>query len=139
MIAVDTNVLVRILVQDTEQQKQTELAQELVKKSGAVFVPQMVQVELVWVLEAAYKFEKTDVVGALQYLLTSSFYRLQREESFKLALERFQTGNAGFADSLIAVESQFENVELWTFDRKLSKQSGVIKLTEQAMADLPRP
>lgn len=136
MIAVDTNVLVRILVQDTEQQKQTELAQELVKKAGIVFVPQMVQVELVWVLEAAYKFAKIDVVTALQYLLESSFYRLQREESFKAALERFQSGNAGFSDSLIAVESQFENVQLWTFDRKLSKQSGVVKLTEQALVEL---
>lgn len=135
MIAIDTNVLVRVLVQDSEQQAQTKLSQGLVKKAGTVFVTQPVQVELVWVLEAAYKFAKPEVVSVLQHLLSSSFYRLQREESFKVALDRFQSGNAGFSDSLIAAESHIDNVDLWTFDRKLSKQDGVIKLTEQTLAD----
>lgn len=135
MIAIDTNVLVRIMVQDTEQQAQTKLSQDLVKKAGTVFVTQPVQVELVWVLEAAYKFTKPEVVSVLQHLLSSRFYRLQREESFKVALDRFQSGNAGFSDSLIAVESHLDNVDLWTFDRKLSRQDGVMKLTEQTLAD----
>ena len=86
MIAIDTNVLVRIVVQDSEQQTQTYQAQALIKKAGSAFVPQMVQVELVWVLEAAYKFSKPQVVAVLQHLLGSSFYRLQREDSFSLAL-----------------------------------------------------
>lgn len=125
------------MVQDVEQLTQTQLAQALVKKAGTVFVPQLVQVELVWVLETAYKFAKPDVVGVLQHLLSNGFYRLQHEESFKAALERFQFGNAGFSDSLIAVESQLEGIDLWTFDRKLSKQVGAIKLTEQALSDYP--
>ena len=133
MIAIDTNVLVRIVVQDSDQQTQTQQAQALIKKAGSAFIPQMVQVELVWVLEAAYKFSKPQVVSVLRHLLESSFYRLQREDSFSLALERFQVGNAGFADSLIAVESQTENVELWTFDRKLSKQKGAVRLTEETL------
>ena len=135
MIAIDTNVLVRIVVQDSDQQAQTQQAQALIKKAGSAFIPQMVQVELVWVLEAAYKFSKPQVASVLWHLLESSFYRLQREDSFSLALERFQVGNAGFADSLIAVESQTESVKLWTFDRKLSKQEGVVRLTELALAD----
>ena len=134
MIAIDTNVLVRIVVQDSDQQAQTQQAQALIKKTGSAFVPQMVQVELVWVLEAAYKFPKKQVIGVLQHLLESNFYRLQREDSFSLALGRFQVENAGFADSLIAVESQAENVELWTFDRKLSKQKGVVRLTVETLS-----
>ena len=121
------------MIQDSDEQAQTHQAQALIKKAGSAFVPQMVQVELVWVLEAAYKFSKPQIVAVLQHLLGSSFYRLQREGSFSLALERFQIGNAGFADSLIAVESQAENIELWTFDRKLSKQEGVVILTEQSL------
>jgi len=134
LIAIDTNVLVRIVVQDSDQQTQTQQAQALIKKAGSAFIPQMVQVELVWVLEAAYKFSKPQVVSVLRHLLESSFYRLQREDSFSLALERFQVGNAGFSDSLIAVESQSENIDLWTFDRKLSNQKGVVRLTEQTLA-----
>jgi len=139
LIAIDTNVLVRIIVQDTEQQDQTLQAQTLIKKAGSAFIPQMVQVELVWVLEAAYKFSKPQVVSVLKHLLQSRFYRLQREDIFSLALERFKIGNAGFADSLIAVESQAENVELWTFDRKLSNQEGVVRLTEETLTSYLHP
>ena len=47
MIAIDTNVLVRIVVQDSDQQAQAQQAQALIKKAGSAFIPQIVQVELV--------------------------------------------------------------------------------------------
>lgn len=135
MIAVDTNVLVRIVVRDENQSEQAQQAQQLVKAAGTVYVPQLVQVELVWVLEASYKLAKPDVVRVLRHLLESDFYQLQRESYFSVALDRFEASNAGFSDSLIATESQSEHVELWTFDRKLSKQPGVVRLTEQTLAE----
>jgi predicted nucleic-acid-binding protein len=42
-----------------------------------------------------------------------------------LAVERFRLGSAGFADSLIVVESEHRQAVLWTFDRKLGKHQGV--------------
>ncbi|WP_093065922.1 PIN domain-containing protein [Thiothrix caldifontis] len=53
MIAVDTNILVRVLTNDEESPAQTEQARALVKAVKRVFVPQVVQVEFVWVLEQA--------------------------------------------------------------------------------------
>jgi len=45
-----------------------------------------------------------------------------------LLLIAFKVSNAGFADSLIATESQQIGCKLWTFDRKLSHQENVCRL-----------
>ncbi len=130
MIAIDTNVLVRVLTDDEQSPRQTQQARQLVQQAGIVFIPQIVQVELVWVLERAYQLDKPQILFALQLLLDSPIYQLQHPTQFALALERFRQSNAGFADSLIAAESMGKNAQLWTFDRKLSKQQGVQLLSE---------
>ena len=68
MISVDTNVLVRILVDDTAQPGQVRAARETAKKAGAVFVPQVVQVETVWVLETAYGLDRKTLIDILEHL-----------------------------------------------------------------------
>ncbi len=130
MIAIDTNILVRALTDDEESPQQTQLARKLIKAAGRVFVPQIVQIELVWVLQSAYYLEKEEIISALQNLLDSPTYQLQHEKHFMIALSRFRNSNAGFADSIIATESQQMGAALWTFDRKLSTQDGVIRLTQ---------
>lgn len=112
MIAIDTNILVRVLTDDEESPEQTRQARALVNAAGRVFVPQVVQVEFVWVLEQAYELEKAEVLSALQVLRDDSTYQLQHEPHFVEALERFRSGNAGFADSIIAVESKEEQLVL---------------------------
>jgi len=62
MIAVDTNVLVRLLINDPDSQTQISLAKALLKRAKQIYVPQIVQVELVWVLETAYCFDKPAVI-----------------------------------------------------------------------------
>jgi predicted nucleic-acid-binding protein len=54
VIAVDTNVLVRVLVDDPGQKAQVAAARSQVKRAGQVWVAQIVQAETVWVLESAY-------------------------------------------------------------------------------------
>lgn len=129
MIAIDTNILVRILVEDAGAPEQTAAAYQLVKDANTVFVPQLVQAELVWVLQRAYQFDKSEILLILETLKSNPAYQLQHRESFLQALERFKSSNAGFADALIAVESRNEHKTLWTFDKKLSKQEGVSLLT----------
>jgi len=128
MIAIDTNVLVRALTNDDGSPEQTLLAQEFIKSADKIYITQIVQVEFVWVLEQAYKVDKINILMALEILINSSKYQLQREDVFFLAIERFKRSNAGFADSLIGMESQQKGCKLWTFDKKLSKQDGVYRL-----------
>ena len=71
MLAVDTNVLIRIVVADNKQMDQVKLARQIAKKARQLFVPQIVQVELVWVLATAYHLEKIDIIHVLQHLQTN--------------------------------------------------------------------
>ena len=61
MIALDTNVLVRIFVDDDKAHEQIKIARQVAKKHEALFVSQTVQVELVWVLDFSYQFQKANI------------------------------------------------------------------------------
>lgn len=68
MIAVDTNVLVRLLINDPDSRTQVSLAKALLKRAKQVYVSQIVQIEMVWVLETAYDFDKAAVISVLKHL-----------------------------------------------------------------------
>lgn len=118
MIALDTNVLVRVFVDD--KTIQTQLARNLVKDKK-VFLPTVVQAEFFWVLRQSIKLEKANIIKALTMLKNNPDYLLEQEENFAQALALYETSNADFADNLIVSECQNRNVTLWTFDKKLSK------------------
>jgi len=125
VIAADTNLLVRILVDDPGQPEQVVIARKLASDAGQVFVPQIVTVELVWVLQAAYKIDKLTIVTLLEHLLHNSAFTLQAEDRFMEALALFRANSCGFSDCLIASESRAVGCTLITFDKKLSRLSGV--------------
>lgn len=58
MIAIDTNVLVRMLVDDSDSQEQCQRARDLIANHGDAWVCRIVLIESVWVLERAYDFTK---------------------------------------------------------------------------------
>jgi len=128
MQAVDTNVLIRILVTDDKQTEQVKLARQFAKKAKILFIPQIVQVELVWVLEAAYKLEKSEILRTLQHLQSNEAFQLQNEVAFSAALQLFQANNVDFSDCLILTESKKENCEVVTFDKKFSRLPDVKQL-----------
>jgi len=125
VIAADTNLMVRILVDDPGQPEQVAIARKIASKAKRVFVPQIVAVEMVWVLQTAYKLNKAVIVNLLEHLLHNSAFVLQAEDRFLEALTLFKKNSCGFADCLIAVESQAANAALITFDKKLARLSGV--------------
>jgi len=125
MIAVDTNLLVRILIDDPGQPEQVATARRIAVQAKHVFVPQIVIIELVWVLQSAYKFDKEAIVAVLEHLLHNSAFELQAEDRFFEALSLFKNNSCGFSDGIIAVESQAADCTLVTFDKKLSRIPGV--------------
>lgn len=125
MQAVDTNVLVRILVTDDQEIEQVKLARQFAKKAKNLFVSQIVQVELVWVLEVAYKLDKPDIVRILTHLHENEAFHLQHEDAFSDALQLFQANNVDFSDCLILVESKKEDHVVVTFDKKFSRLQAV--------------
>jgi predicted nucleic acid-binding protein len=58
VIGIDTNILVRIITRDDE--KQSQIALDYVSNSSTPFVMNHIVIcELGWVLESAYKYDKT--------------------------------------------------------------------------------
>jgi predicted nucleic-acid-binding protein len=124
MISVDTNVLVRMLVDDPGQPGQVIAARALATKAGQVFITQIVQVESVWGLRAAYGLDKKDIIRILEHLLHNQALVLQAEARFMEALTIYKGSKADFSDCLIMAESQAEGSVLFTFDKILSKLPG---------------
>ncbi len=129
MIAVDTNVLVRALVDDPGQAAQVRAARAVLQKAGEVFVSQVVLVETVWVLETAYGLKRDDIVMVLDTLALNSAYVIEHEHRFLEARALFRRDKADFADFIILAAAQNENSPLFTFDKRLAGSSGVKLIT----------
>lgn len=123
MIAIDTNVLARIFVDDSHIE-QTNQARKLAQKAKKVFVSQVVQVELVWVLKKAFGLDKTQILLILNELYDNDAFVLQRDDVFQAALALYTTNAVGFSDCLITVEAN--EIPLYTFDRKFARMKKVI-------------
>ncbi len=124
MLAVDTNVLVRVLVDDPGAFDQCRTAREAVSAAGKVFVSQAVQVETAWVLVRAYGLSKKRLQEVFGAIADHPAFEMQRRDVFLSALQTYLTCSADFADCLILTESALAGHELATFDRKLGKLAG---------------
>lgn len=127
MPALDTNVLVRFLVQDDPVQgaAATRLIQGGVQVGGALFVPVTVLLELEWVLRSAFGFDKAAVMQALFGLLGSFELAFESEGAVEAALSQYGQSGADFADCLhTALAGQAGKQPLWTFDKAAAKLPG---------------
>lgn len=126
MIALDTNVVVRFLVQDDAEQ--ARLATEVIDQlSDAVpgFVCREVLVELVWVLERAYRLGRAEIAGALDGLMASTELIIEGADDIGPALELYRNDGFGFANLMIAAAGRRAGAgELVTFDRKAARLPG---------------
>jgi predicted nucleic-acid-binding protein len=127
MIGLDTNVLVRYIMQDDA--KQSPLASVLVESLSSDapgFVTQVCVVELFWVLSSAYGLDRTQLVATLDGLLRSKEIIVESAEVVWKALRLFQAGNADFADCLIERAAATAGCSrTMTFDRGAAKACGM--------------
>ena len=108
MLGIDTNVLVRFLVQDDEVQ--FEKARKLIKREIAsgrrVFVNQLVLMETEWVLRSRYAVTKNQIIEAISGLLDATDVQFEDEPAIEEALFIWKETNADFADCLIGAKNR---------------------------------
>ena len=126
MIAADTNFLIRILLNDEKQPEQVNSARKLASKVRRLYIPQIVQVEIVWVMKSAYKLKKSVIVRILGHLDKNPAFILQDNDIFHIALIQYTESSADFSDCIILAQAQKTGVTLHTFDKRLSKLDGAI-------------
>lgn len=127
MIGLDTNVLVRYVMQDDARQspKATRLVESLSIESPG-FVPQVSIVEFVWVLTSSYGLTRDQVASALELLLRSKELIIDRADQVVKGLRVFKAGSADFADCLIERIANAAGCNAtMTFDAAAAKSAGM--------------
>ena len=132
MRAIDTNVLVRLLVRDDP--RQLDLAEKFVAKGA--WVSQLVLVETLWVLDAVYARSPAQIAAAVERLLAHAELTLQDADVVTSALGLFQARpTLGFSDCLVLeVARKAGHLPLGTFDRQLGKADGASRIDERRPA-----
>ena len=128
MRAVDTNVLVRILVDDPGERAETGAARALLLAEKTVLVQEMVLAELTWVMSTSYGFTRPAIAHILATVIGHPRYSLERPALASAALALYVKSNVDFADCLILAGAGERNCELLTFDKKLAKLDGAISV-----------
>jgi predicted nucleic-acid-binding protein len=124
MIGLDTNILVRYLTKDDEQQWQQTVT--FIQQSQPCFITNIVLCELVWVLRGKnYGFHKDAIISVLEAMLHSAAFEFENRSTVDQALQRYKQGKADFSDYLIgAVCRQAGCTETVSFDGKLEGERG---------------
>ena len=126
MRAVDTNLLVRLVVRDDPAH--VALAESFVD-TGA-WVSHLVLAETLWVLDAVYGRSPQQIARAIDLLLNHKQFTLQDAEVVTLALAQFRARpSLGFSDCLVLeIARKAGHLPLGTFDRRLGKLDGALSL-----------
>ena len=129
MLGIDTNILVRFLVQDDEAQ--FEKARKLIKREVAagrrVFVNQLVLMETEWVLRSRYRIAKNQIIEAISGLLDATDVELEDEPAIEEAIFIWKDSTADFADCLIGAKNRRLGCRATaTFDLNASQLSSFV-------------
>ena len=127
MIAVDTNVVVRLLVED--EPEQARQARQLFA-TEEVFVADTVVLETAWVLGYSYGLEQPVIVAGLRRLFGLPNVHLRDAAAVALALEWHSDG-LDFADAFHLAQASHCS-RLVTFDRRFVARAQAISGPEVA-------
>jgi predicted nucleic-acid-binding protein len=127
VIALDTNILVRLILQDDETQARA--AERLVvrarREQTDLFVSEIVLCELVWVLTRRARLARADIAHALDQLLRTELVVVNDAGVIDRALTAYRAGKGDFADYLIREQARSAGAaEVATFDRALKAEDG---------------
>jgi predicted nucleic-acid-binding protein len=124
MKALDTNVLIRFLVKDDERQsgivykifKQAEFNKEI------LYVPLLVVLEIIWVLESVYKTSRHDILESINDLLLMPILEFEAQPTILSFISSAQETSTDLSDLLIAYAAKSAGCEcMLTFDKRASE------------------
>ena len=127
MIGLDTNVLVRYIMQDDP--KHSPKANQLIESldgDNPGYITMVSVIELYWVLTSCYELTGEQVGQALEAILRTKSFLVERADQVMRALRVFGDGRADFADCLIERSASGAGcTQTMTFDVGASKHAGM--------------
>ena len=126
MLAVDTNVLVRLLVRDDPDQLRA--SEEFISKGA--WVSHLVLAETLWVLDSVYDLSRAQLATAVEMLLNHRELTLQDADVVTAALGHYRRKPAvQFSDCLmLEIARKAGHLPIATFDRSFAKLADVQRL-----------
>lgn len=128
MIGLDTNVLVRYIMQDDV--RQSSLATKLIEGlsvDAPGFITLVSVIELTWVLESAFELNQSQIVEVFQRIMSVDVFKVDRVGIVASALRIYANSKADFADCLIERFSAHAGcAQTMTFDRHAAKTGGMV-------------
>jgi predicted nucleic-acid-binding protein len=124
MLALDTNLLVRLVVND--DLRQAAQVRKWLEKHATVlkpaYVDHLVLAELSWVLHQGYGYARQDIHQVIALLMDTEGIEVERPELVQASLDAYAVTAADFSDCLLASRAQAAGYSpVLTFDKKAAK------------------
>jgi len=127
MIGLDTNILVRYLTQDDPIQspKARKIIERRLTEENPGFVSIVAMVEIVWVLDRAYKLATHEIAAAVERILQTDVLVVENEQEVFTAMIALKQAQGSFADAIIAgLGTRAKCSRTLTFDHKALRLPG---------------
>ena len=124
MNGIDTNVLVRFLVQDDKNQSKrvNRLFEQAEQNKDRLFVSAVVLLETLWVLESAYGVDRKSLVEIFQDLLLLPVLDFEKQTVIRRCLVDAASNNFDLTDLLIGHIAESAGCgSIYTFDKKATR------------------
>lgn len=126
MIGLDTNIVIRYLIQDDPEQsrKVNQCIEKWIKNKQVLWICQITLCEIFWVLEKCYKLGKEELVSILYSLLKTRQIRVEKDDIAWQALYDYEkSARINFPDCLIGRQNMhLECIHTYTFDKVAAKE-----------------
>jgi predicted nucleic-acid-binding protein len=123
LIALDTNALVRMLIEDDEKQALAvrKLVESIEKKGQQIMILTEVLIETVWVFESVYHCTREEIYRFLEALMNTTVFIFSEPQVIGNAIRLYENGG-DFADLVIVMQAMNHHAtKLFSFDKKLQK------------------
>jgi predicted nucleic-acid-binding protein len=124
MKALDTNVLVRFLVKDDERQSKIvyRAFKQAETDNNTFFVPLLVVLETLWVLESVYNIARNDILDSIDDVLLMPILKFEAQATIQHFILLARENKIDLSDILIACSAKLSGCNsVLTFDKKASK------------------
>jgi predicted nucleic-acid-binding protein len=124
MKAIDTNILIRFITKDDENQANLiyQLFKQTEEKNDQLFVPLLVVLEVIWVLQSCYGVSNADILSTFSDLLLMPILLFESEEVIRNFIDSAYNTKFDLSDVLIAHSAHSSDCQsVLTFDKTASK------------------
>lgn len=107
---IDSNIFLRIFVRSNEQMSEecTLLLAAITQNRIKAYIPQLVAIEVQFVLDSFYRLEKHQVIEAMKSMMTIDNLVIMDDLFFPFAIQLFEEKNVKFTDCLLASSKRIQ-------------------------------